>query len=121
MAYPAIAAACLTVVGLALIWGAWYRSSRSASTISPRSSRRSEGGAVGSYRCSPCGVSWPQTTDYRVCPECLTKTDLLADDPIDEDEARSRLAHARFERYLDDNNRRHPEEELERIPVKDKP
>ena len=118
MAYSSIAAACLTAAGFVVIWGVWYRSSRNASGGSRRNSR-SDGGTVGTYRCSPCGVSWPKHSDYAVCPECLTKTDSLTDEPINEAEAHSRLTHARFERWLDDNNRRGPAEQLERIPTKD--
>ncbi len=52
-------------------------------------------------RCSLCGTSWPNDShDFGSCPECEHPTSYMQNaDAIETAEARSRKAHADFERY----------------------
>lgn len=52
-------------------------------------------------RCSTCGVDWPNSNVYGTCPGCEGRTDPISNaDPIDIADAKSRAAHAAFERYF---------------------
>lgn len=70
-----------------------------------------------SLRCSLCGITWPYVPrDYGTCPECGEKTDRFTKStPISEDEARSRKAHAEFERYYREREERQLAEELDQL------
>lgn len=57
-------------------------------------------------RCSLCGISWPPKNEYKVCPQCEEQTSpFKAAQPIDEAEARSLASKAKFERWLEENDR----------------
>lgn len=72
-----------------------------------------------SLRCTGCGACWPNDTEYGSCPECEADTYVSrSNEPMPEDEAHTRMTHARFERWLDEHDRRGPVETLELIPTK---
>ena len=58
-------------------------------------------------RCKICLTNWPATLkigktveQFLTCPDCDEKTDFFGGvDPIDQDEARSRVLHIRFEAF----------------------
>jgi hypothetical protein len=52
------------------------------------------------YRCSPCGHSYPHHIDFRICPVCKLSCWIdYAGVPMDEDDARQIANEAEFERY----------------------
>ena len=67
---------------------------------------------MASYRCSQCGTYWPQTGDYRRCPECEIPTWKSGARPISTEDAASRVNRVLFERYAREwEDRRAIEEE----------
>lgn len=60
-----------------------------------------------SMRCSLCGENWPPSTDYQVCPECGERTSpfAMATPTMTAEEAKSRKAHADFDRWCEENDR----------------
>ena len=70
--------------------------------------------------CHRCKTRWPNSDDYRRCPECECSTTLSPLVSIGEKWALSRKNHADFERWLDEHGRRDPVDELERIPVRER-
>lgn len=57
---------------------------------------------MAAFRCSRCGVDWPQAPSYRECPSCGEKTDLLSNaKPLPLAEAASKKKHLEFERFCE--------------------
>lgn len=51
-------------------------------------------------RCSTCSLAWPRRREFNTCPECGDATWVsTTSEPMPEPEARSRKAHADFERF----------------------
>jgi hypothetical protein len=61
---------------------------------------------MSSYRCSSCGESWPHEMDFRICLDCGNSCWTSNDTPMDEDDARSRLKHVKFERFCEERERK---------------
>lgn len=64
-----------------------------------------------SRRCPACKVDWPNDQEYARCPECLRVTFVMPCQSIALAVARSRKAHADFERF-------YQEREAERVPAR---
>jgi hypothetical protein len=63
------------------------------------------------YRCSICGISWPFRSEYNPCPQCGDHIDRPCNaTPISEVEAKSLKAHADFERYYEERERKKRQE-----------
>ena len=74
------------------------------------------------YRCGACTEDWPHTDDFKECPSCGAPCDGIvteADGP-DENEARTRAAHLRFNRYLRDETDEQRTERETNSPYRDK-
>lgn len=66
-------------------------------------------------RCSLCAINWPDTDDYKMCPECLDEdgTDRCRDvKPLSLDEAWSKKMHAEFERFYEIWDQEHDPDRL---------
>lgn len=58
------------------------------------------------YRCSTCGVDWPNTSRFSRCPACGEKSDLIGNgSPIPMGDAMSKARHLEFERFYDQRDR----------------
>lgn len=55
-----------------------------------------------SLRCSICSRNFPLKPDYEVCPVDKERTHPSGEEPMDEADAHSVLAHAQFEDYLEE-------------------
>lgn len=74
-------------------------------------------------RCNACSTNWPaslkigkQIEQFLSCPECGAKTDFFSNDSaIEDDEARSRVLHVRFEAYYEARENKRIASELEHI------
>lgn len=59
-------------------------------------------------RCSMCDINWPDHKDYAVCPQCQSHTSPMMRKPqgpvLSEAEAKSKAAHMKFERYLEEES-----------------
>jgi len=86
------------------------------------------------YRCSRCGIEWPNQHAFRSCPSCGESCSLIANGkPLPAAEVKSMVAHLSFERMYEDRELARegptPEEigvaeareihRLENIPVQD--
>lgn len=77
-------------------------------------------------RCNPCSTNWPvslkladdQIEQFLNCPECTAKTDFFGNaEPIDNDEARSRVLHAHFETFYAEWSSKQFADELEHVEL----
>ena len=76
-------------------------------------------------RCELCGACWidakaADASDYDPCPECGADVyETSTSEPMPPDEAHTRMTHAKFERWLDEHDRRGPVEQLDRAVAVD--
>ncbi len=71
---------------------------------------------MGVYRCPTCLTNWPTTAQYARCPECGEQChSVWNDNPIDGEEARSRLLHAKFEAFYAERAKRQANEAAELV------
>jgi len=57
---------------------------------------------MAAWRCDLCLTNWPMTTEFKTCPDCQQRCSGMSNaKPLTIDEAKSRKAHALFERQYE--------------------
>lgn len=71
------------------------------------------------YRCSTCGINWPKTNAFLLCPNCDSrcwpKEIKESDELVELEDVKRFLSHLEFEKYYTDRSKKLMDEELARL------